>query len=150
MNNIIATPFVTLIHDGKYVSSSNLHKGIKYRKSPLCYKENSTKQDIFDFESEFFQILEREVFKINLELCELVTVNIDQKGKVVYIADDQELLRTYMLGFNDGLYGKVAEPWAVEILSKAYQIGYADALIGDDVMSSDYESNESILKRIKS
>lgn len=153
MNNIITTPFVTLMHDGKYVTPSLLSEGIIYSETPYFYKENSAKQDIITFESSVCEYLElpevNETFKANLELCELVVVVINKKGKVVYTVDDAKLLRTYMLGFNDGLYGENFKLFNIEVLAKAYQIGHADALIGDDVMSSDYESNESILKRIK-
>lgn len=62
---------------------------------------------------------------------------------------DKELIEMYLCGFNDGLDCKT-RIWNVSgSLLKAYNIGRMDALIGDDVRSSDLQSNEEILKRIK-
>lgn len=62
---------------------------------------------------------------------------------------DATLLHYYMKGFNDELCGtSSAVPIDVEI-TRAYELGAEHALIGDDVRSVDYQSNEEILKQIK-
>lgn len=59
---------------------------------------------------------------------------------------DRLLLKVYMQGFKDELKGKDFHSQ----LLRAYNLGRTDAIIGDDVRSVDYQSNEEILKRIKS
>lgn len=59
---------------------------------------------------------------------------------------DDLLLKVYMQGFKDELKGKDIH---LQLL-RAYELGRTDAIIGDDVRSVDYQSNEEILKRIKS
>jgi hypothetical protein len=63
--------------------------------------------------------------------------------------DDKILLETYMWGFNDELDGRV-KMWNINpLLLRAYELGRQDAIIGDDVRSVDYQSNEEILNRIR-
>jgi hypothetical protein len=55
-----------------------------------------------------------------------------------------------MQGFNDELYSKKPIDWfKSEVEKRAYFVGRADAIIGDDVPSSDYKPWEDILKEIK-
>jgi hypothetical protein len=68
------------------------------------------------------------------------------------MATDKELLKIYMVGFNDELardYLTNHKTYNVPIEHNAYIIGRADAIIGDDVSSSDEQSDEEILERIK-
>ncbi len=62
---------------------------------------------------------------------------------------DQALLYHYTLGFNDCLDDNVEKIITDPILLRAYGLGWSDGIIGDDVMSSDYQTEEEILKRIK-
>jgi hypothetical protein len=63
---------------------------------------------------------------------------------------DKNILKIYMEGFNDELAGTFDDRRINSNLDgKAYLIGSADALVGDDVRSVDYQSDEEILKRIK-
>ena len=63
--------------------------------------------------------------------------------------EDKILLETYMCGFNDELYGRT-ELWNPNpLLLRAYKLGRQDAIIGDDVRSVDYQTNEEILTRIR-
>jgi len=64
--------------------------------------------------------------------------------------EDKILLETYMWGFNDELDNRV-EMWNPNpLLLKAYKLGRQDALVGDDVRSVDYQTNQQILHRIRS
>jgi len=59
------------------------------------------------------------------------------------------LLETYMWGFNNELDGR-AKMWNPNpLLLRAYNLGRDDAIIGDDVTSSDLQTNEEILNRIR-
>lgn len=62
--------------------------------------------------------------------------------------DNQELLRIYLLGFEDELIYSNKRIYSNPIHQRAYQLGRDDAYIGDDVMSNDYRSDEEILKKI--
>jgi hypothetical protein len=62
---------------------------------------------------------------------------------------DEELLTCYMKGFKDELYGTSTEVYDVELKNRAYRLGAQHAIIGDDVRSVDYLTNEEILKMIK-
>jgi len=66
----------------------------------------------------------------------------DDKNKI--------LLDFYMQGFNDELYSKSHDESQafIKLMQKAYRLGRQDALIGDDLASSDAQSNEQILKKI--
>ena len=62
---------------------------------------------------------------------------------------DEVLLDYYVKGFHDELWGTSrAVPIDVEITT-AYDLGCLHAIVGDDVRSVDYLSNEEILKQIK-
>lgn len=54
-----------------------------------------------------------------------------------------------MLGFKDELNGEVTFITSNGISKVAYLLGREAAIIGDDVRSVDYQSDEEILKRIK-
>ena len=64
---------------------------------------------------------------------------------------DQQLLKVYMVGFNDcgnnikdeDMYDD--DDW----LSIAYRLGWDDYIIGDEVKSIDLQTDEEILQRIK-
>ena len=62
---------------------------------------------------------------------------------------DKELLEFYMLGFNDELNGTSSVVPNSTLLTKAYTIGANHAVLGDDVRSFDYLTDEQILKIIK-
>jgi hypothetical protein len=62
---------------------------------------------------------------------------------------DQELLKIYMWGFEDELTGETRLIPQELLATKAYALGKIDALIGDDVRSVDYQTDEQILYRIK-
>ena len=63
--------------------------------------------------------------------------------------EDETLLKWYMKGFRDELKGSSSiidddNP----LYLKAYKLGAGHAIVGDDVRSVDYLSNEEILKII--
>lgn len=63
---------------------------------------------------------------------------------------DKVLLEIYMQGFNDELDGileksKFSDP----LLLRAYNLGSDHAIMGDDVRSVDYLTNEEILNMIR-
>lgn len=62
---------------------------------------------------------------------------------------DKLLLETYMWGFNDELDGRTKIWNPNPLLLRAYNLGRQDAIIGDDVRSVDYQTNEEILNRIR-
>ena len=62
---------------------------------------------------------------------------------------DKSLLKWYMKGFNDELHGTSSIVSDNELENEAYSLGASHAIIGDDVRSVDYLSNEKILKLIK-
>lgn len=69
---------------------------------------------------------------------------------------DIDILRWYMMGFNDELdhawlYKKQDPPKKSEedIHNTAYRMGASDAIVGDDVSSVDEKSTEQILEEIK-
>lgn len=64
--------------------------------------------------------------------------------------EDKILLETYMWGFNDELDGKKTKMINLNpLLLRAYKLGRTDAIVGDDVRSVDYQTNEEILSKIK-
>ena len=68
------------------------------------------------------------------------------------MVSDIELLRIYMLGFDYELSHPKPHPKVVyddEISQRAYDIGRADAIAGDDVSYFDAQSDEDILTNIK-
>lgn len=62
---------------------------------------------------------------------------------------DRVLLETYMQGFNDELDGRVKISNPNQLLMKAYSLGREHAIIGDDIRSVDYLTNEEILEIIR-
>ena len=62
---------------------------------------------------------------------------------------DEELLGCYMHGFMDELDNKPDYDFGLPIKNRAYNIGRSHALIGDDVRSVDYLSNDEILNQIR-
>ena len=62
---------------------------------------------------------------------------------------DFELLEIYVEGFNDELSGDLKIKSGSEIQLRAYRMGRGDAIIGDEISSSDEQTGEEILERIK-
>lgn len=70
------------------------------------------------------------------------------------MTNDKELLEYYMQGFKDELYVKDCLVFngvnkADKLQKIAYELGRIHAIIGDDIRSIDYLTEEEILKRIK-
>lgn len=63
--------------------------------------------------------------------------------------EDKVLLETYMWGFNDELDSRTRMWNPNPLLLRAYNLGRQDAIVGDDVRSVDYQTNEEILNRIR-
>lgn len=63
--------------------------------------------------------------------------------------EDKELLKIYMDGFNDELNGLRRNQNPNPLLNRAYNLGMEDAMIGDDVSSSDMQSDKEIINRIR-
>jgi hypothetical protein len=61
---------------------------------------------------------------------------------------NEKLLEGYLLGFKDELRG-TSSVVPDGIISKAYKLGALHAIVGDDVRSVDYLTNEEILKLIR-
>jgi len=62
---------------------------------------------------------------------------------------DGILLEAYMRGFDDELGGFQPNETSYPLLLRAYNLGRQDAIVGDDVRSVDYQSDEQILSRIR-
>jgi hypothetical protein len=71
--------------------------------------------------------------------------SIEQANSV----SDEELLGCYMHGFMDELDNNLNYDFDSPIKNRAYNIGKSHALIGDDVRSVDYLSNDEIIKQIR-
>ncbi len=65
-----------------------------------------------------------------------------------YKKHGKALLEYYMLGFNDELSSMPEPEIRSSLCRRAYSIGRADAIIGDDVRSQDSQTSEEIMKRI--
>lgn len=57
---------------------------------------------------------------------------------------DERLLELYMQGFRDELNGQ-----KIDTKDSAYNLGALHAILGDEVTSIDYLSDEQILEKIK-
>jgi high-affinity nickel permease len=62
---------------------------------------------------------------------------------------DEDLISAYLAGFRDELTGSSSIDPDIELERKAYDLGVAHAIIGDDVSSIDNLTNDEILKIIK-
>jgi len=62
---------------------------------------------------------------------------------------DEHLLETYMWGFNDELRGRERVWNPNPLLLRAYNLGRDDAVIGDEVTSTDQQTNQEIVDRIR-
>lgn len=62
---------------------------------------------------------------------------------------DDELLEHYLEGFSNGLDGVFHIDSQEDLVVRAYNTGYNHALIGDDVRSIDYLTDEETLKIIR-
>lgn len=76
--------------------------------------------------------------------------NLNPNCKIIYynFHTDKELIEIYMTGFKDELNGAEKKYLEDETMNYAYLTGRQDAIIGDDIRSSDYQSNNEIIKRI--
>ena len=63
--------------------------------------------------------------------------------------NDETLLEHYMWGFTDELDSIPSPVFDDVLLTNAYQLGRDHSIIGDDVRSVDYLSNQEILTMIK-
>jgi len=78
----------------------------------------------------------------------LYNINPDCKYFYYHFFSDKRLLEIYMHGFNDELDSKGKDVFYYKITQTAYDMGRLDAIIGDDVRASDYQTDSQILKRI--
>ena len=62
---------------------------------------------------------------------------------------DKDLMEIYLQGFNDELNNVKKTKQVVKLKQTAYDLGRLDAIVGDDVSSSDRQTNKQILDRIK-
>lgn len=62
---------------------------------------------------------------------------------------DKDLMEIYLQGFNDELNNVKKTKHDVKLKQTAYDLGRLDAIVGDDVSSSDRQTNKQILDRIK-
>lgn len=62
---------------------------------------------------------------------------------------DRVLLETYMWGFTDELDARKRVWNPNPQLLRAYDLGRTDAIVGDELSSSDNQTDEEILNRIK-
>lgn len=62
---------------------------------------------------------------------------------------DKILLDIYMFGFKDELSDNDKKIDYKKLFDVAFDFGKVDAIIGDDIESNDYQTEEDILKRIK-
>ena len=60
-----------------------------------------------------------------------------------------QLLEAYMQGFEDELQNNPIQEYDYVTKQRAYELGRIDALIGDNVRSVDYQSEEHLFQRIK-
>lgn len=88
-------------------------------------------------------------FKFSINFNRVLHIYLVSKR---FIMDEQDkvLLETYMWGFNDELDGRRRMWNPNPLLLRAYNLGRDDAIIGDDVQSSDLQTNDEILNRIRS
>lgn len=95
-------------------------------------------KEIF-FEKEKQQI--KDAYKFGLEDEYVI-------GSERYYEEYKLLIETYMCGFNDELHGRTKIWNPNPLLLRAYNLGRQDAIIGDDVRSVDYKTNEEIFNNI--
>lgn len=62
---------------------------------------------------------------------------------------DKDLMEMYLQGFNDELNNVKKTKHDVKLKQTAYDLGRLDAIVGDDVSSSDRQTTKQILDRIK-
>lgn len=65
------------------------------------------------------------------------------------IISDSEILKIYHQGWNDELDGDFKNEFKEPLLIRAYNNGRIDSIVGDDISSVDFQSNEEIIKSIK-
>jgi hypothetical protein len=62
---------------------------------------------------------------------------------------NEDLLDYYMLGFRDELDNLDEKEYDNPLITRAYKLGRLDAILGDDIRSVDYQSDEEIIKNIR-
>lgn len=62
---------------------------------------------------------------------------------------DEELLQHYKLGWNDCADNKPTKIFSDKLFQTAYTNGRIDFIVGDDIRSIDYQTEEKILQQIK-
>lgn len=65
------------------------------------------------------------------------------------VINDKELLKIFMKGFHDELHSTLIDPCGTQLEINAYKLVALHAIVGDDVRSIDYLSDEQILNDIK-
>lgn len=115
-----------------------------------------SKEDIEQLEKHgwFITIYEAEKYRFHNNhwvICQETSIVKQRLPLVCLDVTDKELLETYMWGFNDELDSRTSPqvPFINELKKKAYELGRTDALVGDEVSSSDLQTNDEILSRIK-
>lgn len=63
--------------------------------------------------------------------------------------NDKRLLEVYMMGWNDSPDNNNRSREFSGLEFRAYELGWCDYIIGDDIPSRDYRSGDEILKEIK-
>jgi hypothetical protein len=115
-----------------------------------------TKEDIEQLEKHgwFITIYEAEKYRFHNNhwvICQETSI-VNQRLPLVCVGvTDKELLETYMWGFKDELDSRISFqlPFINEWKKNAYELGRADAIIGDEISSSDLQTNDEIISRIK-
>lgn len=77
----------------------------------------------------------------------------DEAGDINRFVDstklmNKKLLEVYELGFDNELKGIENDQVYEGLEARAYSLGKIDAIVGDDVRSVDYQSDETILHQI--
>ena len=72
-----------------------------------------------------------------------------QNGVEINNMDDKKLLEWYMMGWKDEMFN-FHRHYIESTYKKAYQMGRADYVVGDDISTIDLQTEEEILNRIKS
>lgn len=125
--------------------------------------------DIYGLAKEFKKPIEQfvdesKLFLLNLKMCTPYGDMIYNKNLIETIKEyellknilspdenptDETILTWYMYGFNDELKGTSRTISDSKLLNKAYSVGAIDALVGDNLKSSDNQSEEEIIKIIR-
>lgn len=72
----------------------------------------------------------------------------NNKIKLITPSDD-ELLKYYRMGWNQRADNKKRKKFNNELIQNAYDVGWLDFILGDDIRELDYQTDEERLKNIK-